>query len=219
MALMVGAGLVVAAPIAVLRGGADRERRLRGRMGSTALLLALLLSGSTLIGVAQNFFNLESLSAQTAQEQLDEVTRRSGEKGATFKPFSPNNPVGFVLAGGTVLFRPFPGEVRSAQGLLTSLEGLTLLGLCLLATRRFVRLPLEILRRPYAAFALVYTFAFVYAFSSVVNFGILARQRAQLLPLVLVLLCIPRSRRLSSEEAVRDAGAPAIQGRRVASRS
>jgi hypothetical protein len=201
MALIVGAGLVVAAPIAVLRGGAHRERRQRGRLGSAMLLVVLLLSGSTLMGVAQNFFHLESLNTQTAQEQLDEVTRRSGENGSTFKASSPNNPAGFSLAGITVLFRPFPGEVRNAQGIATSLECLTLLVLFLLALRRLVRLPLESLRRPYVAFAVVYTFAFIYAFSSIVNFGILARQRSQLLPLVFVLLCIPRGSQRIPESA------------------
>jgi hypothetical protein len=218
VALIFGAGLVLAAPIAVLRGGADRETHQRGRLGSAALLLALLLSGSTIVGVAQNFFHLDSLTAQTAQEQLDEVTRRSGENGSTFTPASPNNPAGFAWAGVTVLFRPFPGEVLNAQGLITSLEGLTLLGLGLLATRRFVRLPLEIFRRPYAAFAFVYLFAFVYAFSSLANFGILARQRAQLLPLVFVLLCIPRAARRASNEAVSETGSDPDQGRRVTTR-
>lgn len=208
IALIVGAGLVVAGPIALLRG-ADRGERHRSRLGSAALLLALLLSGSSLVGVAQNFFHLESLNAQTAQDQLDEVTRRSGETGATFTRISPNNPVGFVLAGMTVLFRPFPGEVGNAQGMVTSLECLTLLGLCLLSMRRVVRLPREILRRPYTAFALVYTFAFIYAFSSIVNFGIIARQRSQLLPLVFVLLCIPPSGRVRSEEGADVTGAHA----------
>ena len=60
--------------------------------------------------------------------------------------------------------------------------------------------PLELLRRPYVAFALVYTFAFIYAFSSLGNFGILARQRSQLLPVLFVVLCIPK--RAASTELV-----------------
>ncbi len=195
MALIVGVGLVVAAPIAVVRGGADRAGRQRSRLGATALLLVLLLGGSTLIGVAQSFFHLDSLNTQSAQEQLDEVTRRSGESGSTFARYSPNNPGGFALSAVTVLFRPFPGEVPNAQGMVTSLECLTLLGLCCLGLRRLVRLPRETVRRPYVAFALVYTCAFIYAFSSIANFGLLARQRAQLLPIAFVMLCIPRPRR------------------------
>jgi hypothetical protein len=192
MALIVGAGLVVAAPLAMLRGGAHGHRR-RGRLGSAMLVVALLLAGSTLIGVAENFFGLESLNTQTAQELFDETTRQSGESGSTFTSFSPNNPVGFVLSGVTVLFRPFPFEVRNAQAMLTSLEGLALLALGVLSLRRLARLPLELFRRPYVAFAVVYTFAFIYAFSSIVNFGILARQRSQLLPVLFVVLCIPRT--------------------------
>jgi hypothetical protein len=192
MALIVGAGLVVAALLTVLRGGSHGHRRQRGRLGGAVLLLALLLAGSTLIGVAENFLGLDSLNTQTAQEQLDETTRRSGEGGSTFTTFSPNNPLGFVLSGVTVLFRPFPLEVRNAQAMLTSLEGLGLLALVVVSLRRLVRLPLEVLRRPYVAFALVYTFAFIYAFSSLGNFGILARQRSQLLPVLFVVLCIPK---------------------------
>jgi hypothetical protein len=192
MALIVAAGLVVAAPIAVLRGGTEPEGRRRSRLGGAVLVLGLLLSGSTLIGVAESFFHLQSLNAQTAQEQLDEVTRRSGKNGSTFTAPSPNNPAGFVLAGVAVLFRPFPGEVRNVQGTITGVEGLTLLALCVVAIRRLIRLPLEILRRPYVAFAIVYTSAFIYAFSSIVNFGILVRERSQLLPALFVLLCIPR---------------------------
>jgi hypothetical protein len=91
-----------------------------------------------------------------------------------------------------VLFRPFPFEVRNVQALLTSLEGVSLLALCGLSLRRLARLPLALLRRPYVAFAVVYTCAFIYAFSSLVNFGILARERSQLLPMLFVMLCIPR---------------------------
>lgn len=200
MALIVAAGLVVAAPLAVLRGGAHGHRRGRGRLGGAVLLLALLFAGSTLIGVAENFFGLESLTSQTAQEVLDQTTRRSGKTGSTFTPFSPNNPVGFVLSGVTVLFRPFPSEVRNAQAMLTSLEGLALLVLFGLSLRRLARLAVELFRRPYVVFAVLYTFAFIYAFSSLVNFGILARERSQLLPVLFVILCIPK--RAASPEPV-----------------
>jgi hypothetical protein len=157
------------------------------------LLLALLLAGPTLIGVTESFFGLESLNTQAAQEVLDETTRRSGGSGSTFTPVSPNNPVGFALDAVTVLYRPFPFEVRSPQALLTSLEGFALLILVAGSLRRLARLPLELVRRPYVAFAVVYTLAFIYAFSSLSNFGILARERSQLLPVLFVVLCSPRA--------------------------
>ena len=45
---------------------------------------------------------------------------------------------------------------------------------------------------PSLVFGFVYTLAFVYAFSALQNFGILARERSQLLPALFVLLCIPK---------------------------
>lgn len=193
MALIVVAGLVVAAPFALLRTAPDGQARQRGRMGAAVLLIGLLLASSALIGVTEKFFGLESLNAQTTQEQLDATTNRSDQGGSEFTSNSPNNPIGFVLAGVTVLFRPFPFEVHNAQAMLSSLEGLSLLALCIVSLRRLVRLPVEMFRQPYVACALVYVFAFVYAFSSIANFGILARQRAQLLPILFVILCIPRT--------------------------
>ena len=204
MALMVGAGLLLAAPLAVLRGDTTRaDRRQRGRIGGVALALVLVLGGPALIGTAEQFFNLESLTAQTAQEQFDEVTRRSGKNGSTFVAATPHNPLEFGEAIVTVVFRPFPFEVRSAQGLLTGLEGVGLLIAIALSARRLLRVPRELVRQPYTALALVYSLAFVFAFSSIVNFGILARQRAQLLPLLFALLCVPLQRRPESDSASR----------------
>jgi hypothetical protein len=193
MALILVAGLVVAAPLAILRFGPDGQARQRSRMGASVLLIGLLLASSALIGVTEKFFGLESLNTETTQEQLDVTTNRSDQGGSEFISNSPNNPIGFVLAGVTVLFRPFPFEVHNAQAMLAGLEGLFLLALCVVSLRRLVRLPGELFRRPYVACALVYVFAFTYAFSSIANFGILARQRAQLLPMLFVILCIPRT--------------------------
>ena len=201
LALIVGAGLAVAAPIAALRGSGEQERRHRGRLGGAVLVVALLVAGPALIGVAENFFHLQSLNAETAQEVLDQTTQRSGKNGSTFTSPSPNNPVGFLLAGATVLFRPFPFEVRNAQSLLVSLEGLSLLGLCVLSLRRLARLPAEASRRPYLIFVLVYTLAFIYAFSALGNFGILARERSQLLPALFVILCLPKRATSAPPEA------------------
>jgi hypothetical protein len=56
---------------------------------------------------------------------------------------------------------------------------------------RLLRLPKYIFQVPYVAYALTYTIMFVIAFSSIANFGILTRQRTQVLPLVLVFLVLP----------------------------
>jgi hypothetical protein len=78
------------------------------------------------------------------------------------------------------------------------LESSFLLLLTLARWRSLVAAVRRLRRRPYLALALVYTLLFVVAFAAVGNFGILVRQRSQVLPLYLVLLCCqpraPRSR-------------------------
>jgi hypothetical protein len=191
IALIVGVALAVAAPIALVAGDTSGERRDRRRLGGAVLVLALLLSGPTVIGLAETFLKLDSLSTESTREKLGEVTEQTAQGGSRFGTLSPNNPLGFAVGAVTVLFRPFPMEAHNTQAVLAGLEGVALLALCVASVRRLARLPRQLFRRPYAAFALVYTFAFIYAFTSVVNFGILVRQRAQLLPVLFVAMCIP----------------------------
>jgi len=165
------------------------------------LVLALLLAGPTVIGLAENFLGLDSLNAESTQQRLGAVTMQTGQGGSHFTAPSPNTPFGFALGAVTVLFRPFPFEAHNVQAVLAGLEGMALVLLCAWSGRRLAGLPRQVFRRPYAAFALVYTFAFVYAFTSVVNFGILVRQRAQLLPVLFVIMCLPTGDKSQAHEA------------------
>ena len=47
------------------------------------------------------------------------------------------------------------------------------------------------MKSSYAMFAAAYVLLFAFAFASINNFGILARQRVQMFPLMLVLLALP----------------------------
>jgi hypothetical protein len=59
-------------------------------------------------------------------------------------------------------------------------------------------------RQPYLALALAYAAMFVVAFSSFANFGNLVRQRVQVLPFVVALLCIPPRRKKQAHTTVDD---------------
>ncbi|MEY2461183.1 MAG: hypothetical protein QOG30_3013, partial [Acidimicrobiaceae bacterium] len=87
--------------------------------------------------------------------------------------------------------RPFPTEV-SGTAFFTGLEGVMLAGLFVVSWRRLRRVLRMSLRNAYVAFAVGYTFVFIYAFSSISNFGILARERSQFFPVLFVLLAIPK---------------------------
>jgi hypothetical protein len=89
---------------------------------------------------------------------------------------------------GRVLFRPYPTEAHNAQALLSSLEGVALMALLIWRLPRMIRGLSSLRRRPYLMFSLFFTVGFVTVFSAIFNLGILARQRSQVLPFVLVLL-------------------------------
>jgi hypothetical protein len=214
VALIFCVGLALAAPFGLFRVRTHDHSARRGRLGGAVLLIGLVLASSTLIGITKRFFELDSLNTQAAQHQLDETARRSEIGGSQFAAYSPTNPVGFVLSGVTVLFRPFPFEVGNAAGILTGIEGIALLFVCVVSVRRLVRLPAEFFRRPYVACAVAYGFAFVYAFSSIGNFGILARQRVQLLPILFVILCVQRRDELKADTSETLALQPALERQR-----
>lgn len=100
----------------------------------------------------------------------------------------PTNPQALGLAVVTVLFRPFPWEGGSLLGVAVAMEGVALMALLLYRRRSVLGAVWEARRHAYLAFITIYAAIFIIAFSAVSNFGILSRQRAQLLPFIFVLI-------------------------------
>ncbi len=122
---------------------------------------------------------------------LTEVERRTAQGGSEFGATLVESPGQIPSAAITVLFRPFPFEAHNVQTLVTSLEAAVLALLFVVRIRWVLSALRSILRQPYVALAIVFIGVFVIAYSSIANFGILARQRTQALPFLLVLLSIP----------------------------
>jgi hypothetical protein len=122
---------------------------------------------------------------------LEAISQRSGGGGSAFTPSLLDSPLRTPIAVGTVLFRPIVIEAHNAQALAAALEGTFLFILSLTRWRWIVHAARCVRRVPYVAFAILYSTGFIIAFSSIANFGILVRQRVQLLPLYVVLLSIP----------------------------
>jgi cell division septum initiation protein DivIVA len=91
----------------------------------------------------------------------------------------------------TVLFRPLIFDAHNAQTLITAVEGTFLLLLSLVRIRWAIAAIGSWRRQAYVIFAVLFAGMFVVAFSGVANFGLLARERVQLLPFYLVLFSIP----------------------------
>jgi hypothetical protein len=193
------AGLfAVAAAIGYVVGRPRAEGR---RFVPVAKLLTVAISGAVavvLVSQTERFLSDSGLgggsitSAAGIGSVLEETGRRTATGGSRFDPVAVGSPQGFAIATVTVLFRPFPFEADNFPTMLAAIEGVFLLIVVI------VRLPwvLSALRRardhPYVAAAFVYCGTFVIALSSIANFGILTRQRVLLLPMLLVLVSVPR---------------------------
>ena len=185
---------LVLLPAAGLAFGLRRSARTGSRLSVVKVVgLALLLVGS-LVAVAkvQSYFGINSLDVQSVTHELDTVRAQTAEGASTYSPPNAQSPLGYLIAVVTMLFRPFPWEVHTVQAVAAAVECVLLAMVSLTALPRIVRGWADIVTRPYLVFAVVYTALFILAFSSIANFGILARERVQVLPAVAILLCIRR---------------------------
>jgi hypothetical protein len=153
--------------------------------------VVLVLVGAVLVRYATAFLKIEDLSPTAVNHALDNASASSAGGEASINP-----PVGGALARVpwavvTVLFRPFPWEAHNVQALVSSFECLFLAVLTWRSRDRLRALPGLVRRSPYLLFVLLYSAMFVFAFSSFANLGTLARERVQLLPLLVVVLCVP----------------------------
>jgi hypothetical protein len=206
-------GLIVLAGI--ILGLAFSTARRRSALAPVAWILGivvLMIVGLVLVAQTQSFLGVPSLTQDSVATALSNVETRTGEGGSAFKPIVVHSPLDIPAATVTVLFRPLPIEAHNGPVLVASLEGLFLLGLCLTSVRRLRQTWSQSRVSPYVAYSLGFTFAFIVAFSSFSNFGILARERTQVLPALFVLLALPAAQRPTARRLVfRKPGVPSTR--------
>jgi hypothetical protein len=206
---MAALGLLVAYLLA-------RPPRRLGMLGAVIKLFGLavlLVVAVVLLGQIQRYLLDKGIDpAEGVNSVLAESARRTSGGGSGFQaPSTSTSLLGLPYATVTILFRPFPFEAHNAQAAVIALESTLLLCLTVVRSRTIWRAVRHLRRWPYVAFVVVYTAGFVVAFASISNFGILARERVQLLPFFFVLLAVPGGRRRHGPSA-----APAAdQQRRV----
>jgi hypothetical protein len=160
-------------------------------LAKVAGVAVLLVASLVVVQRTAEFFEVDSVSSQSVDQVLSSTEERTDEGGSSFQSERARGLLALPQAAVQVLVRPFPWEAHNAQAMLTSLEGVLLVGLAV-ASRRSLRHLTRHLRRSYVLFCLLYSAAFVFAFSTFGNFGIIARERVQVLPFVLALLCLAR---------------------------
>lgn len=163
-------------------------------------IIVLLVGGFLALSRAQGVLGLEGLNQNAVGNLLNRTQAQTSGGGSQFTPVRVNTPLDLPLATVTVLFRPFPFEADSIQTLGAAAEGVVLLGLFVVGFRRVRRMFKLARHSPYLVFVIVYTLGFIVAFSAIANFGILTRQRVQVLPIVLTLLALPAPTRQPEPE-------------------
>ncbi len=155
--------------------------RLAGVIVIAVLAMFVLRTGAQSVGLA-------ALSEEETFGFLE--ARRSGtfEGGSAFQQTDPRTPAGFAMLIPTILFRPFPWEAHSTFAAVATIEGMILLALVLYRRRSIVRAIAMSRRNSYLSLVLVYALLFIVIFSGISNFGILVRQRVQLLPFLFMLI-------------------------------
>ena len=127
-------------------------------------------------------------NTQDPQAFLADVSEQTATGGSEISGGAVSNPINLPWATVTVLFRPLIYEAGGFQTLLSALEGTTLLAILLWKFPTIWRNKGLLREKPYLMLCFFYTGGFVVGFSAVLNLGILARQRVQVLPMFLAVL-------------------------------
>ena len=182
-----GVGIVVSA---LFRSG--DEVKSFGFLSKLFTVGLLVVLGALLAPSVASFLDIDDVGGSGFGQALEFTQERTGENaGSSFEGAPIESPLDYPWAFVTVMFRPFPWEVNNLQSAISAVEGAILILLLAFSLGRLRRIPVEAIQRPYAAFAVAYVFMFCYVFAFIANFGILARQRSQLLPFVFVLAALP----------------------------
>jgi hypothetical protein len=203
---MAGLGLVLAYLVA-------RPPRRLGALGPVVKVFALgvlVVLAVQLLSTTQSYLQGKGIDpADGVDSVLVETGRRTNTGGSSFNaPSTSTSPAKLPFTAITILYRPFLYEAHNAQAGVTALESTVLLCLTIARRRAIWQAMRHLRRRPYVAFVLGYALLFIVAFSSISNFGILARERTQLLPFFFVLLAVPARRRARPAVAARPAAGP-----------
>lgn len=192
--------LAVAVGLAVVARSESQRVSAKARFIRALLLIVMVLGSVVAAGSVTRLFSEKAGEATSMQGALDETLRLTQVGHSKFNPFTVSTPIDIPPAFVSVFFRPFPWEVSNAQNLLAGLEGLALIAGLVASFQRLRSIPKLIFRRPIAIFAIAYIAMFTVAFANIGNFGILARQRTQALPLIVLLMAFPT--RAELEESV-----------------
>lgn len=167
--------------------GASRS----GSKAATRRLVPLVAVGAFLVillPVTQTFFDpVGELSlVDAAYDKAEGMATIGGRSG--FETSPPRSVFDVPEAVVTVLFRPFLWEVRTVPQLLASVEAMVIGAMLVAVLRGVAKRRVRFARSPLVVMSVTFAVFFCVAFASFGNFGLLVRQRSQVLPFVILLV-------------------------------
>lgn len=160
-------------------------------------ILAVVLVFVAVIASSREYIGFEELGTEETLGFIEGYQEASARGGSAFEQVDPRTPAGLAMAIPTVLFRPFPWEAHNVTALIAALEGVGLFALMVYRRRSVLAALRDARRNSFLLLCAVYLALFIFFFTAIGNFGIIARQRAsQFLPFVFMLLAyLPASPR------------------------
>ena len=156
-----------------------------------------LLVLAVLVGVVM-FVTLHFLPGLHGSVNLSSINKGNQGPGAGFGSSGvaySGSPLYFPRDVYVVLFDPLPFSAHGGGEMFQALQNTVLIVMLILGLRSLRILPRASLARPYLIMCVVYVVSFCYFFASLGNLGLIAREATVMVPLYLVVLCIPRGRR------------------------
>jgi hypothetical protein len=179
--------LMGVAVAALTRNAANQ--RTRTAVGVRLLLLALLVPGLFLaLNRVDQTFGARDTGKASVSQVFEDTKRKTSIGGSSFETSSVRSPLDVPQATFSVIYRPFLFEASNFPMFVSAAEGSALLCLTVLSARWIWRMGPAMVHNPFAAYCGAYVVAFVIAFSNIANAGILARQRVQMFPMLMMLV-------------------------------
>lgn len=209
--------LGIAVVLAILLGKPPPEHK--GSPKWAMMLLVAVLGAAAVLTTFASTFEVSVEGGRGSENLggfLEDVSERTGQGGSEITGGAITSPAQMPGAVITVLFRPLIHEGTSAQVLASALEGTVMLGLVIWKLPQMWRNKGLLRRRAYLMLCFFYTGGFIIGFSAILNLGILARQRVQVLPFFLALVVAlgwPEPSDEPAEDTPEDEGPVVADGR------
>jgi hypothetical protein len=147
-------------------------------------------------GQALTYEKLDADLTGVVEEYVATRERLIGEGGSVIEGPAPTTPAGLGQAVLTVLFRPFPWELSTPLAATAGLESVLILAVVVFRLGAGWRAIRSRWRGGMVVCALIITISLIVPLTAAANFGLLVRQRAQLLPFLFMVLTAVPGRRL-----------------------